>query len=275
MSLRRALVLRRPLTFRTASTTARTTARMSSASSSESLSSKKEDPGFMEGFRQWKAMGQGGSPLNMRGYLSSLSAEKAMAFGADETIKPGFYDNPEKRATGWSRATEEQKANTRKSFLKEPLPVRPGPRARAKRFVYPQRERNADVPQDPAVKEAYLAAYEKLGETNAEFTTWATSALEKHGRALFLKPHMPVTPLARPAEREIGHIHGTDLSGHVTLSFADAEEVISKGWGERHRMSGTSWIHLGYTMLYVPNTVEETAIYAKIFQAAVDYMKSG
>lgn len=65
------------------------------------------------------------------------------------------------------------------------------------------------------------------------------------------------------------------MSGHVTLSFADAAEVIAKGWGERHRLSGTEWIHLGYTMVYVPRSVEEVETFIRIFQAGVDYMKSG
>lgn len=65
------------------------------------------------------------------------------------------------------------------------------------------------------------------------------------------------------------------MSGHVTLSFADAEEVIAKGWGERHRLSGTDWIHLGYTMVYVPRTVGETEVLCRIFKAGVDFMKSG
>ncbi|KAI0380267.1 hypothetical protein F5Y04DRAFT_282031 [Hypomontagnella monticulosa] len=239
------------------------------------LSSKQQDPGLREGYRQWKAMGEGGTAHNWAGYLSQLSAEKTMAFDKDSTIEPGFYDKPEKLATGWRKATEEQKANARKSFLKEPLPVRPGPRARAKPFIYPQRERNADVPHDPVVKKAYMDAFNNLGEVNAESTEWGISALEKHGQALFTKPSIPLTPLARPTEREICHIHVTDMSGHVTLSFKDAEEVITKGWGERHRLAGTDWIHLGYTLLYVPNTVEEAEILVKIHQASIDYMKSG
>ena len=65
------------------------------------------------------------------------------------------------------------------------------------------------------------------------------------------------------------------MSGHVTLSFADAQEVIAKGWGERHRLSGTDWIHLGYTMVYVPRTVEEAEVICRIFQAGIDFMRSG
>lgn len=121
---------------------------------------------------------------------------------------------------------------------------------------------------------AYLESFNRLGEINTD-TEWKTSILEKHGQALFVKDSVPLSPLVAPASQEICHIHGTDLSGHVTLSFVDAAEVISKGWGERHRLSGTDWVHLGFTMLYVPNTVEETEILINIFQAGIDYMKSG
>jgi hypothetical protein len=65
------------------------------------------------------------------------------------------------------------------------------------------------------------------------------------------------------------------MSGHVTLSFADAQEVIAKSWGEKHRLSGTDWIYLGYAKVYVPTAVEGTEILYRIFQAGVDYMRSG
>ncbi|KAI1474526.1 hypothetical protein F4774DRAFT_327327 [Daldinia eschscholtzii] len=238
------------------------------------LSPNQEVTDSMEDYRQWKAMGQGGTSLDWTGYMSQVSAAETQAFGADETIEPGFYDDPEKRATGWKKATEQQKANALRSFLKETLPVRSGSRARSKPYVFPQRERNADYPHDPVVKQAYLEPFNRLGEINTD-TEWKTSILEKHGQALFVKDSVPLSPLVASASREICHIHGTDLSGHVTLSFVDAAEVISKGWGERHRLSGTDWVHLGFTMLYVPNTVEETEILMKIFQAGIDYMKSG
>lgn len=204
--------------------------------------------------------------------MSCKAAEKTMAF--DDTLTLSLYRDPKKYATGWKQATDTQRAAAQRSFLKVPLPPRPGPRARAKKFVYPQRERDAAEIQDPEVKAAYLAAFQTLGDTNTD-TEWKTSALEKHGTALFTKRSIPLSPISNPTQREICHIHGTDLSGHVTLSFPDAEEVIAKGWGERHRLSGTDWIHLGYTMVYVPNTVEETEVLKNIFQAGVDFMKSG
>lgn len=118
---------------------------------------------MIEDYRQWKAMGEGGTSHTWAGFLSCLSAEKTMAF--DDTIDPHLYQNPKRYATGWSRASSAQRAAAQKSFLKEPLPERQGLRSRAKRYVYPQREKNAADYQDPEVKQ--------VRHVNAEAITWA------------------------------------------------------------------------------------------------------
>lgn len=141
--------------------------------------------------------------------------------------------------------------------------------------MFTQRERNAADPLNPDVKEAYEKGYHQLGLDNAGTTEWKTSVLEKHGVALVLNMTILLSPLAAPSKREICHIYTSDMSGYVTLSWVDAQEVIEKGWGERHRLSGTDLIHLGYTMVYVPGSIEESEIICRIFQAGVDYMKSG
>ena len=64
------------------------------------------------------------------------------------------------------------------------------------------------------------------------------------------------------------------MSGHVALSLADASEVIQKGWGERHRLTGTRVIPLGYTMLYQPRTRDEVEVFVRIFEAGIEYAKS-
>ena len=107
-------------------------------------------------YHEWRAMGEGGTAPNWAGYLSNLNAEKTMAF--EDTLDPGIYRNPEKYASGWSKASPSQRAAARTSFLKDPLPQRQGPRARAKRFVFPQREKNALDPKEPRVKQVGLTA---------------------------------------------------------------------------------------------------------------------
>ena len=112
---------------------------------------------------------------------------------------------------------------------------------------------------------------EQLADTNADRVEWRTSVLELRGRAMFLQPSIPVPRLATRGDGEICHVHTSDLSGHVTLSFPDAKQVIVQGWGERHRLSG-GILQLGYTMTFVPRTMEEIEVFRAIFQAGIDYM---
>ena len=60
----------------------------------------------------------------------------------------------------------------------------------------------------------------------------------------------------------------------MTLSCADAKEVISKGWGERHRLAGT-YLNLGYTFVYAPRDLEEVEIMGKVFKAGIAFMSGG
>ena len=122
--------------------------------------------------------------------------------------------------------------------------------------------------------QAYEAAFDKLAEKHSDAIEWKTSVLERRGKAMFLKETYAVPTLIAKCGREVAHIHDTDKSGHLLLSFADAKEVISKGWGERHRLTGTGVIPLGYTMLYVPRKTEEIYDLIKIFDAGIEYAKS-
>jgi hypothetical protein len=97
-------------------------------------------------------MGEDDSSPTWAEYLSCISAEKTMAF--KDTLNPDIYSKPQKYATGCSQASASQKDATKISFLMEPLRLPEGPRSRAKRHVYSQREQNADEPLDPEIKRA-------------------------------------------------------------------------------------------------------------------------
>ncbi|CAK1354318.1 hypothetical protein CB0940_01814 [Cercospora beticola] len=229
-------------------------------------------PELLEEYKQWLALGEGGIAYNWEGFMICKHFEKTVA--RDDTTDPSLYDSTEVHAPGWDEATEAQRKATQASFLSLPLPERDSPRARAKPFIFPQRERNEKEPQDEEIRNAYQFAVSRLSEVNDDLH-WKTSVLERHGPALFLQDSLlPATPLAKPTQGEICHVHRSDLSAHVTLSFPDAKEVLQKGWGERHRLSGTERLHLGYTMLYVPRSVQEVEVLASILQAGIDYMKS-
>lgn len=91
---------------------------------------------------------------------------------------------------------------------------------------------------------------------------------------MFLKEAYAVPTLIAKCKREVAHIHESDVSGHLLLPFADAKVVIEKGWGERHRMTGSALIPLGYTMLYQPRNTEELDTFMRIFEAGIEYAKS-
>ena len=78
---------------------------------------------------------------------------------------------------------------------------------------------------------------------------------------MFLKETYAVpTPIAK-CKREVAHLYESDMSAHLLLSLADAKEIIAKGYGERHRMTGSTLIPLGYTMLYLPMKLEELDVF--------------
>lgn len=54
------------------------------------------------------------------------------------------------------------------------------------------------------------------------------------------------------AAGEIAHVH-PEGSTHVCLSLPDAAEVVRRGWGERHKLSGVAGVlPWGYVLLYAP-----------------------
>ena len=109
-------------------------------------------------YQRWKAMGPGGAPANLRGYLWVLGLEAALA--KRDTLSLDVYDHPEKTTPGWKEASPaERAAATETSFLKERLPQRKGPRARAKRFVIPQREKNPDEVMVDGLREVSQATF--------------------------------------------------------------------------------------------------------------------
>lgn len=91
---------------------------------------------------------------------------------------------------------------------------------------------------------------------------------------MFLKDTYSIPLLIKRARRELVHVHGTDMSGHLCLSLADAKEVLEKKWGERQRLSGSRLIPLGYVLLYIPRTLEEVEVYLRIIEAGIEYARS-
>jgi hypothetical protein len=99
--------------------------------------------------------------------------------------------------------------------------------------------------------------------------------LEARGKAIFLLPSISPPVIAKKSKSEVAHIHETgDATSHVVLSYADCKEVIRKGWGERHRLSGNI-LPLGYILLYSPRNETEVDVMTRIFKASLKFMTGG
>lgn len=114
-----------------------------------------------------------------------------------------------------------------------------------------------------------------IAAEHSEIVEIRPSQLENGGPALWLRPEVPIPPWVKGVKGEIAHFHlAAEGSAHVTLSLADATQVIEKGWGERHPLSGRfePW---GYVMLYAPRNVEELNVVGKLLRAGVHFMSGG
>jgi hypothetical protein len=130
----------------------------------------------------------------------------------------------------------------------QPLPYRPGPRPVVAGLA-PQRQLNQSG-CSAANKALKLAISELSARLPQKFIT-ATSCLEKHGFALFARH-----PLNVCGNGEVCHIHTSDKSMHLNLHPDDIKEVLEKGWGQRHPMAWTGWVHTPvpstFVMIYAP-----------------------
>lgn len=97
---------------------------------------------FLDEYRDWRNVGPGGLPYNIRGFVMNLLLTGVLA--KKETKSLEMYGQPEKYATGWKQATEDERKKAKQSFLKTPLRQREGRESNAMHFVAPQRERNID-----------------------------------------------------------------------------------------------------------------------------------
>lgn len=106
---------------------------------------------FLDEYRAWLAMGPGGLPHNILGF--SINILITVGFARKETKSTWMYDEPEKYATGWKEASDDEKEKAKKSFLKTSLPQRSGRESKALHFNAPQREKNIGDYFDPTLKE--------------------------------------------------------------------------------------------------------------------------
>lgn len=222
---------------------------------------------------QWLSLGRGGLPSTPLGWVINWLA---YPLGNKDLCTADSYYTP-------LEASAPKGDRTKLSFLQGPLAQRSGTRPAVPLFVIPQRQTSAKAPVG-LVRERQEAAFAELAQRYAGRVQVKQSGQEGHGAAIWLtEAYQSALPAwAEGTRGEIAHIHwGADNSAHCTLSLRDAREVVGKGWGQRHMLSGVKLglfgrgkmiISHGYTMIYAPRTVEEVDVQMGIFEAAIRCM---
>ncbi|KAL1747407.1 hypothetical protein HDZ31DRAFT_61322 [Schizophyllum fasciatum] len=215
-------------------------------------------PSMIRDYHAYLDLGEGGVPHNPIGWLIA----RFLGLFARETQSIAVYDTH-----------SEQRA-----WLSAPLPLRAGPRPTTGRQVVPHRQVN-QFPPEP-LKPRIRALMQVLHTRYPNTTLVAPSLKEGHSEALFVHPDVPCPVADRAISqrrgREIAHTHPLiDCSFHALLSPRDCKEVIAKGWGERHPLSGTlgeKEVQINFLFVYAPRSEEELGVVTRILEAGIGYM---
>lgn len=118
------------------------------------------------------------------------------------------------------------------------------------------------VAANPGVLVLKPSALEGVGTPAVWLDTLSSSSSEKGELPAFMKG----------LKGEMTHVHH-ECSSRVTLSLADAEEIVRKGWAERHLLSGVgSYLPLTYLMVYAPRDGAEFGVWKGIIKAGVRFV---
>lgn len=218
---------------------------------------------FWTNYQEWLKVADTALPRNLFGYLLvvCLGPLRADPF----TVKP--YDDPKEIAKCGRDVGK-------RSFLKEKLPEREGPRPSILKFMAPNRQTSQTTGEE--MHKLLAKAIDELVTTHSAHVVVKTSVLEKSGDALLLSDNI-ATPhtIAKKTKREIAHVHtgvgSGDYSLHLCLSPTDCKQVITKQWGERMTLAGTL-MPQEYLIIYTPRTEEEVAVVKAIVDAAIAFM---
>jgi len=194
-------------------------------------------------------------PDNIRGWLMVTR----FRFEARETLSTAVYD----AAIG----------GPDDSVRLPDLPQRQGPRPRMGRHPVPHRQLD-QKPEGAEARRLLDQVFDRFVESNGRYVRYAKSFYEKRNDAVTLLEPTQGRALAALSQGEVAHIHPGDGSMHMIFSPSDARQVISKGWGERHPLSGTPRhnIPLSYLMIYTPRDAAEVAVVKQLLRGAVEHM---
>ncbi|KAI1209690.1 uncharacterized protein F4807DRAFT_86818 [Annulohypoxylon truncatum] len=255
-------------------------------------------------YTAWLALGRGGVPYNVFGWLAQSSLHILARTDLRSPV-PGRYASAEDLGKVYGPA------GARSYFGEEgeeggrtEIPPRKPPRPTVPSFVAPQRQ--VSEVGSPSTVEALNRFAAALADANPELFELKASQLEGPlYKALWVRqPPVPSpqdqegekkgeeeqgktvisatelqTRVGRGTTGEWAHVHG-EGSTHVTLSPVDAATLISKGWAERHGMSGVggaAWAMApwGYVLIYAPRDEDEFEVWKEVLLAGARYISHG
>ncbi|KAK9771448.1 hypothetical protein SCAR479_11927 [Seiridium cardinale] len=210
-------------------------------------------------YRFYVSMGPHGLPDNLWGYCVQLLASP---LSRKDTTVPGPYN--------LAKAAKANGPNSTESYLQKPLKPRSGDRPELCGFVAPQRQLTEQGTDE--MKKAMNAYLDEFVAENSSLFQRELSRIEGPFPAVQLNEGSALPPFL--PRGELIHVHPHDGSTHVVLSLVDSATVIEKGWGQRHRLSGT-FLTWGYTLVYAPRNKEEFTIWKDIVAAGASFSSAG
>ncbi|CAK7241677.1 MAG: hypothetical protein STHCBS139747_003145 [Sporothrix thermara] len=236
-------------------------------------------PAAVRSYRGYLAMGPGGIPYNVWGWLLQGLAQP---FALRDPRDTRAFEKPAPHVV----ARYGGSARAQRSYLDidTTLPARRGPRPTVPGYTAPQRQ-TTETGSDPvamrAEQEAFLRAVAAANpddleirpsrlEGNATPALWAKRALQL-GAAYWGAADNART-LRRRGPVEICHAHA-EASAHMQFSLGDAFLVVRAGWGERHLLAGSPAARLPptYLIVYAPRDAAELKVWKELVMAAVRF----
>ncbi|KEY71039.1 hypothetical protein S7711_00863 [Stachybotrys chartarum IBT 7711] len=205
-------------------------------------------------YQNYLNLGPGGTPSTFKGYLRIAWLHFWALRDPFSAPKPQAGTIPE-----------------RGILHRRPLPRRAGPRPTVV-GIAPQRQ--IDQCGSRLCFQALRRAARNLAADRPDTFSAGRSFIEKHGLALFAR-----SPLQTRWQGEITHFHDSDYAMHMALHPDDIQQVLDKGWGQRHPLGWHGWRDWLYTMPVSPNFVmiyasrdeKELQVISRIVEAAIWY----
>jgi hypothetical protein len=202
-------------------------------------------------YRSWLALGPGGVPYNLQGWAQVTRMRLWKKNPLDPKL---FADKIGKRSDIAALSDIPNRAGNRPTIDPHPVP-----------------HRQKDQFGDEQTRKELRALFDRLIASHPQLLHYQKSTFERRHEAIFLRAPGKGTPNTK-ALGEIGHIHPSDGSMHITLSPSDAKKVMEAGWGELHTLAGDGGpLPDTYLMIYSPRNKEELAVVEEILKAAVKY----